>query len=131
MNILLFFQQKLSSALKELTEDPERFRDLVRATQDRKFGDYQINAAMSLGKQLDRNPRDVAGEIIQHLEVSEVCINPEVAGPGFINLRLKPNWIAHQLEEMAGNENLGIVPHSSPRTQIIDILTPAHIINIF
>lgn len=124
MNILLFFQQNLSNALKELTEDPERFRDLVRATQDRKFGDYQINAAMSLGKQLHRNPRDVAGEIIQHLDVSGVCIDPEVAGPGFINLRLKPDWIAHQLEEMAGKENLGIVPHSSPRTYVIDYSSP-------
>ena len=79
---------------------------------------------MSLGKQLHRNPRDVAGEIIQHLDVSEVCINPEVAGPGFINLRLKPDWIAHQLEEMAENENLGIVPHSSPRTYVIDYSSP-------
>ena len=79
---------------------------------------------MSLGKQLNRNPRDVAGEIIQHLDVSGICIDPEVAGPGFINLRLKPDWIAHRIEEMAGKEDLGIVAQSNPRTYVIDYSSP-------
>ena len=58
------------------------------------FADYQSNAALPLAKQLGRPPRDIAADIIRHLDLAGVAEPPEVSGPGFINLRLLPGWIA-------------------------------------
>ena len=58
------------------------------------FADYQSNAALPLAKKLGRAPRDIAADIIGHLDLDGVAEPPEVSGPGFINLRLLPGWIA-------------------------------------
>jgi arginyl-tRNA synthetase len=61
--------------------------ELTPAT-DPRFGDYQSNAALVLGKQRGENPRDVAAKILEHLDVSEWSEPPSVAGAGFINFTL-------------------------------------------
>ena len=58
------------------------------------FADYQSNAALPLARKLGRSPRDIAADIIGHLDLDGVAEPPEVSGPGFINLRLLPGWIA-------------------------------------
>jgi arginyl-tRNA synthetase len=73
----------------EASGDPQ----LTIAT-DARFGDYQSNAAMALAKTLRRNPRQVAAEIIQRLDVAEMCEPPEIAGAGFINFRLRDEFVA-------------------------------------
>src|SRR6266852_5694154 len=60
------------------------------------FADYQANVALALGKRLGRPPREVAAELIRHLDVADVTLPPEVSGPGFINLTLRDEWIAGQ-----------------------------------
>lgn len=77
------------------------------------FGDFQLNAAMALGKRLGRNPREVAGEIAAALVapetgVGDLITEPEIAGPGFINLRLRPEALAAALSGMAADERLGV-----------------------
>ncbi len=63
---------------------------------DPKFADYQCNAALALARRLSQPPRKVAEQILTHLLVEDLCEAPQIAGPGFINLRLRPAWLAQQ-----------------------------------
>lgn len=104
-----------------------RRRPLLRSgARDPKFGDYQANFAMPLGKRLRRPPRQVAAEVVEHLEVGDLCEVPEIAGPGFINLRLKKQWLAEKLAAAVVDQRLGIpeVPAARRRTYVIDYSAP-------
>jgi arginyl-tRNA synthetase len=83
-----------------------------------KFGDYQCNVAMSLTKVLKNNPRTIATQIVEQLDVTEICQPPEIAGPGFINLRLKPEYLQQQLNSILNDSRLGI-PDSQPSQRVI------------
>ena len=72
---------------------------LVRPTQDPKFGDFQINGAMPLGKELKKPPRELAQPIAEALAGVEAIEKAEVAGPGFVNIHLAPSWVASQLTD--------------------------------
>jgi arginyl-tRNA synthetase len=134
MNILAQLQQHFRAALADLAGDKldagqlAELADMVRPSQDPKFGDYQANFAMPLGKRLGQPPRDVAAQIVERLNVApdlgEICQPPEIAGPGFINLRLRDDWIAAQVMRAAADERLGIEPVANSRTFIIDYSAP-------
>jgi arginyl-tRNA synthetase len=82
---------------------------VVRPSTDPKFGDYQVNGIMPLAKQVKTNPRKLAEQVVKNLDVSDICEQPEVAGPGFINLRLKPEFVADRLFEISRDlTNLGV-----------------------
>jgi arginyl-tRNA synthetase len=92
-------QQALVSAFGPDVADADPV--LVPASKP-EFGDYQANGAMALAKRLKTKPRAIAEQIVHHLEVSDLCEPPEIAGPGFINLRLKPTYLEAQLQKVAG-----------------------------
>ncbi|NER83170.1 MAG: arginine--tRNA ligase [Leptolyngbya sp. SIO1D8] len=96
---------------------------LVPATNP-KFGDYQANGAMSLAKRLKNKPRAIAETLVAHLEVADLCETPEVAGPGFINLRLKANYLEVQLKAIESDERLGIASVEHPKKVIVDFSSP-------
>ena len=96
MNALIELQQRFHAALNGLCDDPQPLLEMIRPAQDAKFGDYQANCAMPLGKQLGKPPREIAEQIIQQLDVADFCLEPEIAGPGFINLRLQDSWLVDQ-----------------------------------
>lgn len=89
-----------------------------------KFGDYQANGALSLAKRLKNKPRAIAEQMVANLEVADLCEPPEIAGPGFINLRLKASYIEAQLQAIKGNARLGIGPVEAPQTIIVDFSSP-------
>lgn len=124
MNILFEIRNRFHSALANLVDDPAELLDMVRPSQDPKFGDYQANCAMPLGKRLQKPPREIAGEIVGNLDIADFCHEPEIAGPGFINLRLKDEWIIEQIERVRNDNRLGIPPTDSPRTFVIDYSSP-------
>ena len=69
------------------------------------FGDFQLNAAMALAKKLGRKPREVAADLAAalmspSLGLEGVIAEPEIAGPGFLNLRLQPYALAVALAGM-------------------------------
>ena len=97
---------------------------MIRRSQDPKFGDYQANFAMPLGKQLGKPPRDVAGEIVSNLDIEGFCDSPEVAGPGFINLRVRDDWIIDRLTAAVRDERLGVPAVAEPRTYVVDFSAP-------
>jgi arginyl-tRNA synthetase len=124
MNLLHFVQDVFRKALTGYAADVERAVAMVKPTQDPKHGDYQANCAMSLAKEHGKKPRDVAQEIIDRLPLAEVFEKPEIAGPGFINLRLRSDWIARQLQAMAKDERLGVSKANPPKTIVIDYSSP-------
>src|SRR5262249_11204064 len=104
--------------------DPAPFSAQVKPAQDARFGDYQANCAMPLAKVLGRKPRDIAQEIVQRLPLDDQLEPPEIAGPGFINLRFRSDFLARQLQAMAREEGLGSDRARPPRTWVIDYSSP-------
>lgn len=127
MNILSELKVRFQTALAELVADPTEVLAMIRPAQDARFGDYQANCAMPLCKQLARPPREarqVAEEIVARLDVADMCQTPEIAGPGFINLRLRDEWLALRLAEALTDERLGVEAAAAPRTYIVDYSSP-------
>jgi arginyl-tRNA synthetase len=126
MNVLAELRRRFTAALSPLVDggDVRELVDAVRVSQDPKFGEYQANCAMPLGKRLKRNPREVAQEIIARLDIADLCHPPEIAGPGFINLRLKESWLAERLHAAVTDPRLTIEPVAEPRTYVIDYSAP-------
>src|SRR5215470_5180073 len=116
MNILATLQVRFRTALAGLVEDPTELLSMVRPSQDPKFGDYQANFAMPLGKRLGRPPREVAAEVVARLSVDDLCHAPQVEGPGFINLRVKDDWLAAAATRALASPRLDVSPAAAPRT---------------
>jgi arginyl-tRNA synthetase len=119
------FQALLATKLTEALKAAgfENAGELTQAT-DPRFGDYQTNAALVLGKQRGENPRDVAAKILQHLNVADLCESPTIAGAGFINFSLLPTTVANKTAELSADERLGVVRSTSPRKIVIDFGSP-------
>jgi arginyl-tRNA synthetase len=97
--------------------------ELTPAT-DRRFGDYQTNAALVLGKQRGENPRTLAEEILAGIDVSDLCEPPTVAGAGFINFTLRSDAVAKKAGELLPDERLGVAKASSTKRIVIDFGSP-------
>ncbi|HEV3003616.1 MAG TPA: arginine--tRNA ligase, partial [Pirellulales bacterium] len=131
MNVLSLIRSRFSAAIVKLTEasplpadEIAGLVDMVRPSQDPKFGDYQANCAMPLGKRLGQPAREVAQKIVEHLDWNDVGAPPEVAGPGFINLRLNDGWLVQHLSRAAQDERLGVAKADEPRTYVVDYSAP-------
>jgi arginyl-tRNA synthetase len=88
---------------------------LIRPSQ---FADFQANVALSLAKRLGRPPREVAAELVRHLDLTDVAGQPEVSGPGFINITLLSEWIAAQATSQLDDPRLG-VPTADPAQKVV------------
>jgi arginyl-tRNA synthetase len=113
--------QKLSEALAKagLPDAGE----LTPAT-DPRFGDYQTNVALILGKQRGEKPRELAAKIVAALDVGELSEPPTIAGAGFINFTLRPEAVAQKAGELLQDERLGVAKTTSPRRIVIDFGSP-------
>jgi arginyl-tRNA synthetase len=124
VSILNELKQRFRRALAGLTDSPDELLDMVRSSQDPQFGDYQANFAMPLGKRLKRPPREVAAQVVAQLDVADLCQPPEIAGPGFINLRLRDENIAARLAAAVDDCRLGMAAVPDPRTYVVDYSAP-------
>src|SRR6266404_2359173 len=113
--------KKLSDALVKV--GLPNVGELTQAT-DARFGDYQSNAALILGKQRGEKPRDVADKILAHLDVGDISETPTVAGAGFINFTLRPEAVAKKAAETLQDERLGVARSPSPQRIVIDFGSP-------
>jgi arginyl-tRNA synthetase len=87
------------------------------------FGDFQCNAAMGIAKAAGKNPRDVAAAIVAALDLSDLAERigaKDIAGPGFINIRLKPDTMSQLLARL-DSPTLGITPPERPETVVVDL----------
>lgn len=118
------FRDAISKAFG-LEADP-----LIAPSQNEKFGDYQSNAAMGLAKAVGdktgqkANPRQIAEQVKANLELGEVASEVSIAGPGFINVRLNPQWLAGLLREAGADERLGVERVGTPQTVVVDYSGP-------
>jgi len=99
-------------------------RGEVVAAADTRFGDYQANAAMVLAKEAKRNPRELAAQIADKFDTGDICAKPEIAGPGFLNFRLEPSWVARQLGALSGDARCGVPTAEKPLKIVIDFSSP-------
>ncbi|HAT40597.1 MAG TPA: arginine--tRNA ligase [Rheinheimera sp.] len=88
------------------------------------FGDYQINGAMAAAKLLKTNPRALAEQLLGALDLTDIASKVEIAGPGFINVTLKPEFIAAQLTQAAASPRLGVSENTAPQTVVVDYSAP-------
>src|ERR1700730_14684600 len=91
---------------------------------DPRFGDYQTNAALILGKQRGENPRVLAEKIVAQFDTGGICEPPAVAGAGFINFTLRPSAVAKKAAELLPDERLGVTKTPSTRKIVIDFGSP-------
>ena len=124
MNILAQLRARFEPTLQSLTDDPSPYVAMVKPTQDARFGDFQANCAMPLAKQTGKNPRELAAQIVAQLELADFCDAPEVAGPGFINIRLRDDWLAQQTKGLIVDDRLGHPQVTAPRHFIVDYSAP-------
>lgn len=115
------FEQALAAALgaEYAGVDP-----ILVPASNPKFGDYQANVALPLAKQVGKPPRAIAEQIVSKLDVDNICETPTVAGPGFINLTLKPVYLEAQLQKINTDPRLGIAPVKHPQKVIVDYPSP-------
>ncbi|MEM7437464.1 MAG: arginine--tRNA ligase [Myxococcota bacterium] len=98
---------------------------ILRPTQDPKFGDFQINGAMPLGKALGRPPREIAESIAEALRGHEAIERAEVAGPGFVNITLSMGFVESLLgRALADRERDGVPPVDEPERIVVDFSSP-------
>ncbi len=88
---------------------------VIRASQ---FADVQVNAALGLAKRVGRPPREVAASFVEHLDVAEICSGVEISGPGFVNLTLRPEWIAAEAAAVLADPRLGVPVQARQRIPI-------------
>ena len=123
MSALAEIQSRFAVALANLTDDVDAALAMVKPSQDPKFGDYQANCAMPLARKASVPPRDLAQQIVDAVDVSDLCEPPEIAGPGFINLKLREDWLTATAISLVTDERLG---HKAvePQTYVIDYSSP-------
>ena len=123
MNVLERLRTIFGAAVPE-GADRLAFEKAVRPATDPKFGDYQANGSMALAKAVGRKPRDLAQEVAAAVELSPIAAPPEIAGPGFLNVRLNDAWVSDRLSELLNDEYLGLTPPNRVKTVVIDFSSP-------
>jgi arginyl-tRNA synthetase len=103
---------------------PDDFTPAVVLASDTRYGDYQSNAPMVLAKQMRTNPRALAQQIVDALEVTDLCEKTSIDGPGFLNFTLSPAALANHLLKSVTDDHLGVPPVPTPRTIVIDFSAP-------
>ena len=126
MHVPNLLQQRFVDALQGLTDDPEPFASMIRTTADPKHGDYQANCAMPLSKQpgSNQNPREIATTLVAKLNVDDLCETPEIAGPGFINLKLKDSFLSDAMRGMLGDARCAVPEVTTTKSIVIDFSSP-------
>jgi arginyl-tRNA synthetase len=114
-------EDALGRVFRAGTPRPEQ---LVLPTRDPRHGDYSSPAAMTAAKALGRNPFEVAEELAAALDVLDLCEPPEVMKPGFVNFRLRTEWLAARIAGEVGDDRLGLDPVPDPELVVVDYSAP-------
>ncbi len=121
-----FLAEQVRAHLLELYSDtlPEGFQAQVVRSSDGRHGDYQCNDMMALSKRMKQAPRSLAEPLAERLRAEPLFLSVDVAGPGFINFRLDPEWVAAWLTEREGDERGGTPAVGEGKTIVIDYSSP-------
>ena len=97
---------------------------VLQPTKNAEHGDFQINGVMGAAKKAKQNPRELAQKVAEALAGNAVIESAEVAGPGFINLRLRPEFLAQNIHAALSDARFGIAETDKPQTVVIDYSSP-------
>ncbi|HEX4609858.1 MAG TPA: arginine--tRNA ligase [Urbifossiella sp.] len=127
MNLLTHLRTLFGPAVAAAAPDPAKVPDYLAAVKpagNPENGDYQANFAMALAKAAGKKPPEVAREIVAALPATDAIEPPTVAGPGFINVRFTPGFLAAAVRGLATDPRLGVAPAEKPQTFVIDLSGP-------
>ncbi|EAX6311154.1 arginine--tRNA ligase [Salmonella enterica] len=122
MNIQALLSEKVSQAMIAAGA-PADCEPQVRQSAKVQFGDYQANGMMAVAKKLGMAPRQLAEQVLTHLDLSGIASKVEIAGPGFINIFLEPAFLAEQVQQALTSERLG-VSQPTRQTIVVDYSAP-------
>lgn len=122
MSVRTILRDRLVEALNKAGLPPESAA--IVPSNDLRFGDYQSNAAMVLAKARKQAPRAVAQQILENLEVGDLCDSVEVAGAGFLNFRLKVGPLAEWVQKLARDARMGVAKAETPKRIVLDFSSP-------
>ncbi|EGA3894495.1 TPA: arginine--tRNA ligase [Salmonella enterica subsp. enterica serovar Narashino] len=122
MNIQALLSEKVSQAMIAAGA-PADCEPQVRQSAKVQFGDYQANGMMAVAKKLGMAPRQLAEQVLTHLDLSSIASKVEIAGPGFINIFLEPAFLAEQVQQALASERLG-VSQPTRQTIVVDYSAP-------
>lgn len=117
-------QERLRAAVAGVCPEADLQTVQVRPCPDPKFGDYQATALMALARARRINPRQLASEVLARLDARDLCETVAVAGPGFVNFRLRPQTVADAVAAAAEAELPFVSRAEHPRTIVIDFSSP-------
>ncbi len=121
MNLKQTLDSKIAEVLSEVTGELDCLA-LVNHSKSPQFGDYQANGVMALAKRLKQNPRELGQKVIDKLDLSPFTTKLELAGLGFINIFISPNFLSEQLNSL---DHKRLVSKSeNPKTAVIDYSSP-------
>ena len=103
---------------------PEHCQPMVALGKNPQHGDYQANCAMAAAKLMKTNPRELAGRILENLELADVAEHCDIAGPGFINIKLSEQWLSNQVNLLRKDTHRGIEQAHRPQVIVIDYSAP-------
>src|SRR5687768_6859744 len=127
MNLLTQIRSLFEPALTALAPDKSKvpaYLGAIKPSSNPDHGDYQANCAMALGKALGQKPPEVAKALIAALPPNDMLEPPTVAGQGFINLRLKSDFLARAVQAIATDPKLGVQAAAKSLTFVIDYSSP-------
>ena len=122
MNIQALLSEKVSQALIAAGASAD-CEPQVRQSAKVQFGDYQANGVMAVAKKLGMAPRQLAEQVLSHLDLSGIASKVEIAGPGFINIFLDPAFLAENVSSALKSERLGVAQPQA-QTVVVDYSAP-------
>lgn len=123
MNIRDLLNQRVLEAMQACGV-PAECPALIAPGKKAGFGDYQANCAMGAAKQMGKNPRELAAAIVSALDLKDIASKVEIAGPGFINIDLSPEWLGKSLAKAQTDARLDIPQVNTPQNVVIDYSGP-------
>jgi arginyl-tRNA synthetase len=103
---------------------PAPLAPYVRPCPDPRHGDFQTNVALVQAKEAKANPRELATQLAETIDWKDIAEEPQIAGPGFLNFRLRSDYLARQIEQRSADGRLGIPLVAQPETVLIDYSGP-------
>ena len=122
MNIRNELDQRIRQALASV--GAAEAQALVAPAAKPEFGDFQANGVMAAAKALKAKPRDLAEKVVAALDLTDLAESVEIAGPGFLNITLRPEFLSAQLNAAAADSRLSVEETDAPQRVVIDYSSP-------
>ena len=118
----------MQRAFPEAAAAGQAFDPQLAPASKPEFGDFQANGALPLAKPLGQPPRKIAEAVVEQLKADQafmaLCLEPQIAGPGFINITLQPERLAAEVQERLGDARLGVPAVEQAAPVVVDFSSP-------